>query len=93
MCTEVDCDGGAGAGGAIGGNNLGLSGSNGATSCLQGGTTSPACATSDGSGNGGTGAPGGMAVSAVTYLAAPVLMEHLHVKPQIVALTTTVRSQ
>ena len=30
-----------------------------------------------------------MAVSAVTYLAAPVLMEHLHVKPQIAALTTT----
>ena len=74
----------------------------GATSCLQGGTTSPACATSDGgNGNGGTGAPGGiggdsmaaMAVSAVTYLAAPVLMEHLHVKPQIAALTTTVHSQ
>jgi hypothetical protein len=34
-----------------------------------------------------------MAVSAMTYLAAPVLMEHLHVKPQIAALTTTVRSQ
>ena len=33
--------------GAIGGNNLGLSQSaDGATSCLQGGTTSPACATS-----------------------------------------------
>jgi len=31
--------------------------------------------------------------SAVTYLAAPVLMEHLHVKPRIVALTTTVHSQ
>jgi hypothetical protein len=30
-----------------------------------------------------------MAVSAVTYLAAPVLMEHLHVKLQIAALTTT----
>jgi hypothetical protein len=30
-----------------------------------------------------------MGVSAVTYLAAPVLMEHLHVKPQIAALTTT----
>jgi hypothetical protein len=30
-----------------------------------------------------------MAVQAVTYLAAPVLMEHLHVKPQIAALTTT----
>jgi hypothetical protein len=29
-----------------------------------------------------------MAVSAMTYLAAPVLMEHLHVKPQIAALTT-----
>jgi hypothetical protein len=34
-----------------------------------------------------------MAVSAMTYLAGPVLMEHLHVKPQIAALTTTVRSQ
>jgi hypothetical protein len=34
-----------------------------------------------------------MAVSAVTYLAAPVLMEHLHVKPQIAVQTTTVRSQ
>ena len=36
---------------------LGLSQSaDGATSCLQGGTTSPACATSDGgNGNGGTG--------------------------------------
>jgi len=34
-----------------------------------------------------------MAVSAMTYLAAPVLMEHLHVKPHIAALTTTVRSQ
>jgi hypothetical protein len=33
------------------------------------------------------------AASAVTYLAAPVLMEHLHVKPQIAALTTTVRSR
>ena len=33
----------------------------GASSCQQGGTTSPACATSDGgSGNGGTGAPGGI---------------------------------
>jgi hypothetical protein len=31
-----------------------------------------------------------MAVPAVTYLAAPVLMQHLHVKPQIAALTTTV---
>jgi hypothetical protein len=33
------------------------------------------------------------AVSAMTYLAAPELMEHLHVKPQIAALTTTVRSR
>jgi len=60
--VDVECDGGAGAGGAPGGNNLGLSNSaDGATSCLQGGTTSPACATSDGgNGNGGTGAPGGI---------------------------------
>jgi hypothetical protein len=60
--VDVECDGGAGAGGAPGGNNLGLSSSaDGATSCLQGGTTSPACATSDGgNGNGGTGAPGGI---------------------------------
>jgi hypothetical protein len=60
--VDVECDGGAGAGGAPGGNNLGLSGStDGATSCLQGGTTSPACATSDGGkDNGGRGAPGGI---------------------------------
>jgi hypothetical protein len=60
--VDVECDGGAGAGGAPGGNNLGLRGStDGATSCLQGGTTSPACATSDGgNGNGDTGAPGGI---------------------------------
>ena len=73
---------------------MGLSGStDGASSCAQNGPASPACATSDGgNGNGGTGAPGGiggdsigaMAVSAVTYLAAPVLMAHPHVKPQIV---------
>ena len=60
--VDVECDGGAGAAGAPGGNNLGLSSSaDGATSCLQGGTTSPACATTDGgNGNGGTGAPGGI---------------------------------
>ena len=60
--VDVECDGGAGAAGAIGGNNLGLSQSaDGASSCAQGGTTSPACATSDGgNGNGGTGAPGGI---------------------------------
>jgi hypothetical protein len=60
--VDVECDGGAGAGGAPGGNNLGLSSSaDGATSCLQGGTTSPACATSDGGkDNGGRGAPGGI---------------------------------
>ena len=41
---------------------MGLSQSaDGATSCAQGGTASPACATSDGGdGNGGTGAPGGI---------------------------------
>ena len=87
---DVECDGGAGAGGAPGGKNLGLSGStDGATSSLHGGTTSPACATSDGgNGNGGTGAPGG--ASAVTYLAAPALMEHLHVRQPEAVLTTTV---
>ena len=59
---DVECDGGAGAGGAVGGNNLGLSRSaDGASSCAQNGPTSPACATSDGgNGNGGTGAPGGI---------------------------------
>ncbi|MGA8403686.1 MAG: hypothetical protein WB664_02615, partial [Nitrososphaeraceae archaeon] len=61
--VDVECDGGAGAGGAPGGNNLGLRRStDGATSCLQGGKTSPACATSDGgNGNGGTGADGASA--------------------------------
>jgi len=33
------------------------------------------------------------AVSAVTYLAAPALMEHLHVKPLEAVPTTTVHSQ
>ena len=60
--SSSSIDGGVGAAGAIGGNNLGLSQSaDGASSCAQGGTTSPACATTDGgSGNGGTGAPGGI---------------------------------
>ena len=55
--VDVECDGGAGAADAAGGNNLGLSGStDGASSCAQNGPASPACATSDGgSGNGGTG--------------------------------------
>ena len=58
----VECDGGAGATGAAGGNNLGLSGStDGASSCAQNSIFAPACATSDGgNGNGGTGAPGGV---------------------------------
>ena len=60
--VDVECDGGAGAGGAASGNNLGLSGStDGASSCAQNGPASPACATSDGgNGNGGAGAPGGI---------------------------------
>ena len=60
--VDVDCDGGAGAGGAAGGNNLGLSGPvNGGNSCEQNSPFAPACATSNaGNGNGGAGAPGGV---------------------------------
>lgn len=57
----AECDGGAGAGGAAGGSNLGLSGPvGGGNSCEQNSPFTPVCATSNsGNGNGGSGAPGG----------------------------------